>query len=383
MIFRVNIKCEMNILTQTSAWQFTKPELSLTSFWFIPIQKNVMFLADVLCSKCSTMVQQTLCKKCSNCEMKIICFKCIVDGNPREGPICSDCLLQMKDMLWLYLDNSNLWIQSKKLRSKKMNLKSKEDHRVRIKFGELITSIQKLRQMNNRREGKVAQCCFYGSKPPDTDSIWKMAEQQGWKPSIKDRGMKGEEKEVDTEIVADVTELVSEHVGGTIILITGDRDMRPCVTKAHAKNWNVEVYMWKHAASKEFSDMEIFFDLGPEFVNITFPEWEYKEQVVKKGFGMDISSIDEGDEEIEKFYLRIESIVRLPLQYKIDKKYHKMLQVVLPRCKAAEITDAIAAIQNNTKAKCYTLSEYEEVLKDKEEGFTRYHAKRSHKSKNS
>ena len=139
---------------------------------------------------------------CAHCKIKIICYKCVINGERPGNPVCDDCILILKDQVWLFLDNSNLWIESKKFRAQKMDLDTKEDHRLRINFGELITCIQKLRTQNKLSKGNVAECYFYGSKPPDTDSIWRMAEQQGWKPNIKERGFNGKEKEVDTEIVA-------------------------------------------------------------------------------------------------------------------------------------------------------------------------------------
>lgn len=257
-----------------------------------------------------------------------------------------------------------------------MDLETKEDHS-RINFGELITCIQKLWTQNKLSIGNVAECYFYGSKPPENDSICQMAEQQGWKTKIKERGFNGKEKEVDTEIVADVTALASDKVGGTMILITGDRNLRPCITKAQSLNWKVEVYMWRHAASKEFDHMGIFYGLDCELENITFIEWECKDQEVKKGFGFEIAV---AEDKKFKFYLEIEKLIKQPLQYKNDRNYHNMWQVVFhPNCKNSVVTEAKSAIEEIINVKTYTLKEYEETLCNMKEGYTQKHSKNCRK----
>ena len=174
-------------------------------------------------------------------------------------------------------------------------------------------------------------------------------------------------------LAADVTALASDKVGGTIILITGDRDLRPCITKAQSLNWKVEVYMWRHAASNEFDHMGIFYGLDCELENITFIEWECKDQEVRKGFGIEIAVAE--DKKL-KFYLEIEKLIKQPLQYKNDRNFHNMWQVVFhTNCKNSVVTEAKSAIEEMINVKTYTLKEYEETLCNMKEVYTQKHSK--------
>ena len=47
--------------------------------------------------------------------------------------------------IWIYVDDSNIWITAKKLAAKKM--KTKEDHRVRIDVGRLTDVVAKGREV--------------------------------------------------------------------------------------------------------------------------------------------------------------------------------------------------------------------------------------------
>lgn len=333
---------------------------------------------NVMCWNCKKCVSQDQTKVCIKCKDKTVCYKCIVDGGHNGKSVCADCALEIKDQVWLFLDNSNLWIESKKLRAEKRHLTTKEDHRVRINFGGLITCIQTLREKSNGSKGKVSECNFYGSKPPDTDSVWRMAEQQGWKRNIKDKAYNGKEKEVDTQIVADVTELASTSTGGTIILITGDRDLRPCIQKALEFKWGVEVYMWKHAASKEFGDMGIFSSLDSQFEEITFIEWEYKDQVKKNALGFEYTF--KADEK-ETFFRKIEQLIHLPFQYCKEKDWDfDFWQLVFhSSCKKEDIEKSKCTIDEKMYIDCYTLEDQKELaIKD---GYKRVTYKHNKKKK--
>lgn len=77
--------------------------------------------------------------------------------------------------IWIFVDNSNLWIEAKKLQSEKRNFESTEDPRVRIEAGKLAEFVANGRTIN--------KATIYGSKPPPVDSVWAKMLGRGSKRS--------------------------------------------------------------------------------------------------------------------------------------------------------------------------------------------------------
>ena len=96
---------------------------------------------------------------------------------------------------------------------------------------------------------------LYGSESPQIDSVWeKIRSHKNWSVKTKKKSyLTHKEKEVDAQLLVDVTEIacttpVSER--GTIVLITGDADMCPAVEKiTEYDGWTVEIYMWEDSLS--------------------------------------------------------------------------------------------------------------------------------------
>ncbi|XP_071085653.1 uncharacterized protein [Haliotis cracherodii] len=141
--------------------------------------------------------------------------------------------------IWIFLDDSNFWIEAKKVKGYRLNKSFTEDPRLRIDVGGLANLISNGRVVNH--------ATLYGSEPPPVDTVWKKIEEKGWEIKKHKRSeWTGKEKKVDTQIVADVTELVCdtqnrEH-GSTVVIVSGDNDMSPCIEKAIQRRWNVEVW---------------------------------------------------------------------------------------------------------------------------------------------
>ena len=177
--------------------------------------------------------------------------------------------------IWIYVDNSNIWIEAKKLTSKIKKLRTKEDFRARIDTGKLTDVVAKGR--------RVEQGFLYGSEPPPIDKVWEKIEEQGWKVDTKERHiLSGKEKKVDTQLAVDVTEracTTPENKRSTIVLITGDADLKPAVMKVlDYDGWKVEVYMWKHAISRELKDLSTAKSSVSDRVTVYFLD-EYLETV--------------------------------------------------------------------------------------------------------
>lgn len=150
--------------------------------------------------------------------------------------------------VWIFVNDSNIWIEAKKLQGKHKMFKTSEDHRVRMDMGKLSDVLAKGRPIQH---GKL-----YGSEPPKIDTVWKRIREQGWDVVTLPRTPKrGKEKQISTKFVVDVVSLAEKtppEERSTIILVSGDADIIPAIDKViEVDGWNVEVYMWSHATSKD------------------------------------------------------------------------------------------------------------------------------------
>ena len=152
--------------------------------------------------------------------------------------------------IYIFVDDSNIWIEAKKLQSQVKNFKTGEDHRIRIDVGRLADVVAGTR--------RIVKGTLYGSEPPPIDTVWEKIRQKGWTVKTDKRStLTGREKKVDARLVADTTALairtpVEER--STIILVTGDADALPAIEIAIEERWMVEIYMWKRAMSRELEE---------------------------------------------------------------------------------------------------------------------------------
>ena len=64
---------------------------------------------------------------------------------------------------------------------------------------------------------------------------------------FKRSAITGREKQIDQQLVADITKTVCDHSisKGTIVIVCGDVDVLPAVRKTIEKGWKCEVWIWK------------------------------------------------------------------------------------------------------------------------------------------
>jgi uncharacterized LabA/DUF88 family protein len=152
----------------------------------------------------------------------------------------------------ILVDNSNVFIEGQKFsaRHKGVHRRSSDrrdaqDPSWRIDFGDLLTFMSEGR--------RIIAAILVGSEPPPNDTVWTAASRDGFEVLTYMRGYKGEEKEVDTEIVARGTEIICDHKGhGVIVLASGDRDFLPLVRVAHRRSWAVEMCAFSNAFNLYF-----------------------------------------------------------------------------------------------------------------------------------
>ncbi len=151
----------------------------------------------------------------------------------------SDCVI--------LVDNSNVFIEGQKFSARQKGaLKSSPldrdpaDPSWRINFGELIICLAQDRHIH--------AAVLVGSRPPKNDSVWDAARVSGFVVTVHDRNSLNQEKAVDTELVAQGTEIIcSAPEPMTLIIVSGDRDFLPLVNVAHRRGWFVE--MWAFSSS--------------------------------------------------------------------------------------------------------------------------------------
>ena len=218
------------------------------------VAKNL--LRSVSIDRANVMASPPTCVECIgvsirpidlDCENHYICRECI---KKRRGDLsCKLCGQQdqEEEMVFVYMDNSNTWIEAKKL----LGSKGQEDHRVRIDVGELLKVVAKGRH--------VAEANLYGSEPPPLDTVWEKMREKGWVVIPHKRNqITDKEKQVDTQLVTDATRMACKTKPGnnTIIFISGDADMKPAIEAIMEEGWKVEVFMWNHALSKELKKLD-------------------------------------------------------------------------------------------------------------------------------
>ena len=128
-----------------------------------------------------------------------------------------------------------------------LSLKCSEDPRVRIDVGKLAGVVSGDRPK------------LYKTIPPPTDSVWKKIEEKEFDVQVFKRSvLTGKEKQVDQQLVADITQTVCDPSvsKGTIATVCGDADVLPAVRKTIEKGWKCEVWVWKQCCSHVIKETE-------------------------------------------------------------------------------------------------------------------------------
>ena len=147
---------------------------------------------------------------------------------------------------YLFIDNSNLWIEGQKFSALKLKLSDADhDPRYRIDLGSFLQLVVGKRS--------IAQAFLFGSTPPPNDSVWRAARQKNFTVKTFERAMGvpyGREKEVDVAMATQITRLASkcdedDKENTVFIIVTGDRDFKAPVENAVEEKIHVEMWAWK------------------------------------------------------------------------------------------------------------------------------------------
>ena len=175
----------------------------------------------------------------------------------------------------IVVDNSNVFIEgqkhSAKIKGEQNNKRSVCDPSWRIDFGKLLTRLADGRDIH--------AAILVGSRPPANDSVWKEAKNLGFTVTVHDRDSQRKEKAVDTELVAQGTEIICSTAETMVLVVaSGDRDFIPLVSVAHRRKWTVEMTAFSSAFSST-GEMATSVDkvrpLEPEFGGIGYNAFDW------------------------------------------------------------------------------------------------------------
>ena len=201
------------------------------------------------------------------------CYYCFADQtmvddvNNRRCTYCEKELKPIKpestaeEHVFIYVDDSNMWIEAKKLAAVKSKLKCVEDPRLRLDIGKVTDVVA------NSRE--VVLGTLYGSEPPPVDTVWHKIRSRGWKVVTNQRSTyTNKEKQVDHQMVADITALVSDRsvAKGKVVIVSGDADMIPAIKESLKRKWPVEIWMWESSISNSLVNLATD---NPELVKVS------------------------------------------------------------------------------------------------------------------
>lgn len=170
----------------------------------------------------------------------------------------------MTDEIYVFVDNSNVWIEGKKVSGRRQTPAVPSNRLYRIEYGRLLEHVREGRTM-----GDVPR--LYGSEPPPNDSVWRMIESKGFDVQVFKRNIFNKEKGVDMKMGLDITKLaLLTRPPGTIVLVVGDADFVPVVQEAQSQGWKVEVWYWTNAAGELKSAADRYEALDSALMSVGF-----------------------------------------------------------------------------------------------------------------
>ena len=172
----------------------------------------------------------------------------------------------MADKVYVFVDNSNVWIEGNKVAGRKSNPAVPSNYRYRIEYGKLLEHVVAGRQL-----GGVPK--LYGSEPPPNDSVWQIIRSRGFDVKVFKRNIFNKEKGVDMRMGLDIGRLIAmEKPASTIAIVAGDADFVQVIEDAHADGWKVEVWYWSNAAGDLKKAADRFEALDPVLNKIGFEQ---------------------------------------------------------------------------------------------------------------
>lgn len=147
----------------------------------------------------------------------------------------------------IIVDNSNIWIEGKKLSAKIKGLPSTlsgqepSDQSWRIDFGKLLEFVAE--------DKKIRKAILVGSRPPESDSLWNAAKSKGFEVNVESRNSQNKEKAVDTKLTMEAAKYIYKTQPAILKLLSGDSDFNPLIDAANEEGWKTEIWAFSNALS--------------------------------------------------------------------------------------------------------------------------------------
>lgn len=181
-----------------------------------------------------------------------------------------------KDKVFIYWDNSNIYISAQSVAEEREGLGAKS--RVRVDFKSL------LRLAHADRE--IARAVAVGSIPPPLSHVWNSMENKGVEVKLQERGaLGGGEQGVDSALQSEMLRDALDNNGnpGVVVLLTGDGSgfrqhtgFHADIERMYKRNWQIEVLSWNHSCNRHMQDWArengVFVSLDDFYDSITFLE---------------------------------------------------------------------------------------------------------------
>ncbi len=172
----------------------------------------------------------------------------------------------MADKAYVFVDNSNLWIEGKKVAGRHCKPAVPSNYRYRIEYGKLLEHV-----LDGRELAAVPK--LYGSEPPPNDSVWTIIRTKGFDVKVFKRNIFNKEKGVDMRMGLDIGRLVlTEKDPAPIVIVAGDADFVQVVDDAHAAGWKTEVWYWSNAAHDLKKAVDRFESLNSALYAVGFDQ---------------------------------------------------------------------------------------------------------------
>ncbi|CAG8573142.1 7830_t:CDS:2 [Ambispora gerdemannii] len=151
-------------------------------------------------------------------------------------------------LVYVFVDNSNLFIEGKYTVG-------------RIERADIFDYQRNSYQLNQLYiDHGRSDPVIVGSRPPPNDSLWDRMKNQGFSVTVYDR-VANKEKKVDMEVGNSIVDSIYINDPGVILLIAGDGDYYPSLTRALDRNWKIEVWFWSSGISGDLKKKSFVYHL--------------------------------------------------------------------------------------------------------------------------
>lgn len=135
----------------------------------------------------------------------------------------------INDTVHVFVDDQNLFYGA---------VNHYEGRSFRVDFGRLLS----VAAANSSGDTRGVRTAYIAGVIPDDDTFWEVAKKEGFTVKRGYLGHGNRSKQDDAHLITAIMETLYEQEGpSTIVLVAGDADYSPPLTKAVEKGWRVEV----------------------------------------------------------------------------------------------------------------------------------------------